>query len=97
MQRLGKNIGKYFGEAIDIQRVLAEMEIAAEAHGWNSEVFLKTDSYKLISLAKWRTRRRKFTFRPAFTVMNPPVRWPRYNCSRKTDGLAMRTSGSARA
>ncbi|HEX4646208.1 MAG TPA: M14 family metallocarboxypeptidase, partial [Verrucomicrobiae bacterium] len=52
MQRLGKNIGKYFGEAIDIQRVLAEVETAAEAHGWNSEVFLKTESYRLIALTR---------------------------------------------
>lgn len=52
MQRLGKNIGKYSGETIDIQRVLAEMETAAEVHGWNQEVFLKTESYKLIALTR---------------------------------------------
>jgi murein peptide amidase A len=52
MQRLGKNIGKYFGEGIDIQRVLAEVETAAEDHGWESEVFLKTDSYKLLGLTR---------------------------------------------
>jgi protein MpaA len=56
MQRLGKNIGKYSGETIDIQRVLAEMETAAEAHGWKSEVFLKTESYKLIALTRKAAR-----------------------------------------
>jgi predicted deacylase len=56
MQRLGKNIGKYSGETIDIQHVLAEMETAAEAHGWNEEVFLKTESYKLIALTRKAAR-----------------------------------------
>ena len=52
MQRLGKNVGKYFGEGIDIQRVLDEMESAAEAHGWQSEVFLKTDSHRLLAFTR---------------------------------------------
>src|SRR5437016_4571941 len=52
MQRLGKNIGKYLGEVIDIKRVVAEMEKVAEAHGWRSEVFLKADSYKLLGLVR---------------------------------------------
>ncbi|HZV32999.1 MAG TPA: M14 family metallocarboxypeptidase [Verrucomicrobiae bacterium] len=52
MQRLGKNLGKYFGEGIDIQRVLAEIEKAAGAHGWNSEVFQKTDRYRLLALKR---------------------------------------------
>src|SRR5439155_1256321 len=39
MQRLGKNIGKYFGEGIDIKRVIAELDTAADAHGWKSETF----------------------------------------------------------
>ncbi|HEX4645724.1 MAG TPA: M14 family metallocarboxypeptidase, partial [Verrucomicrobiae bacterium] len=52
----GKNIGKYSGETIDIQRVLAEMETAAQAHGWNEEVFLKTESYKLIALTRKAAR-----------------------------------------
>ncbi|MDB6109580.1 MAG: hypothetical protein JWR69_1330 [Pedosphaera sp.] len=52
MQRLGKNIGKYFGEGIDIKRVIAELETAAEDHGWKSEAFLKTDSFKLLGLTR---------------------------------------------
>ncbi len=52
MQRLGKNAGKYFGEGIDIQRVLGEMESAAESHGWKSEAFLKTDSHRLLAFTR---------------------------------------------
>jgi protein MpaA len=52
MQRLGKNIGKYFGESIEIQRVLDEMELAADAHGWQSESFLKMDGYRLLGLTR---------------------------------------------
>ncbi|MDB6022798.1 MAG: hypothetical protein JWQ04_2655 [Pedosphaera sp.] len=52
MQRLGKNVGKYFGEGIDIQRVLAEIEHAAEAHGWKSEAFLTGDSHRLLGLTR---------------------------------------------
>jgi protein MpaA len=52
MQRLGKNIGKYFGEGIDIKRVVAELETAADGHGWKSEAFLETDSHKLLGLTR---------------------------------------------
>lgn len=52
MQRLGKNLGKYLGEGIDIQRVLAEMEKAADAHGWKSETFLQADHFRLIGLMR---------------------------------------------
>ncbi len=39
MQRLGKNLNGYHGEAIDIRAVLREIEIAAPARGWTSEIF----------------------------------------------------------
>lgn len=52
MQRLGKNIGKYQGEVIDIERVLADVERAAVKHGWQAEIFLKTDSYHLLALIR---------------------------------------------
>jgi len=39
MQRLGKNLGKYFGETIDIRKVLNDVQVAARQHGWTSEVF----------------------------------------------------------
>jgi len=52
MQRLGKNIGKYLGDGIDIQRVLADMENAASAHGWQSETFLKANDFRLLALIR---------------------------------------------
>jgi murein peptide amidase A len=52
MQRLGINNGKYFGERIDIERVLKQIELAGEDHGWRSETFLKADSYRLIALIR---------------------------------------------
>ncbi len=58
MQRLGKNIGKYFGEGIDINRVLAQVEAAAEEHGWKSHSFLKADSLRLIGLTRQAPRAR---------------------------------------
>jgi len=52
MQRLGKNIGKYLGEGIDIQRVVADMQKAADDHGWRREDFYKTDSHRLLALTR---------------------------------------------
>ncbi len=52
MQRLGKNVGKYLGETIELQRVLAGIELAATAHGWKSEVFFKSDSHQLLALTR---------------------------------------------
>lgn len=47
MQRLGKNLGGYFGETIDIQSVSAEIvEIAAQT-GWTCEPFFQTSDMKL--------------------------------------------------
>ena len=37
MERLGKNLGGYFGELIDIQRILSNIEIAAAAKHWTRE------------------------------------------------------------
>jgi murein peptide amidase A len=52
MQRLGKNISRYAGETIDIQKVLADIEAAAKQHGWKSEVFFKTADLKLFALRR---------------------------------------------
>ncbi|MEI9864772.1 MAG: M14 family metallocarboxypeptidase [Limisphaerales bacterium] len=50
MQRLGKNLGGYFGELIDIRAVLREVETAAQAHGWTSELFYKIGDLKFLAL-----------------------------------------------
>lgn len=59
VQRLGKNAGKYLGEGIDIERVIAEMEKAAAEHGWRSETFLKTDSYRMVAFVRTVARPEK--------------------------------------
>ena len=50
MQRLGKNLGGYLGEMIDVCVVLRYVEAAAQRHGWNSEVFPQTADFKLLAL-----------------------------------------------
>ncbi|HWD93638.1 MAG TPA: M14 family metallocarboxypeptidase [Verrucomicrobiae bacterium] len=52
MQRLGKNVGRYFGDTIDIQQILRDMEAAAKVHGWTSETFFETHELKLFALTK---------------------------------------------
>ena len=52
VQKLGKNHGSYFGETIDIQSVLREIEIAAQTHGWTSEVFHEQGDFKWFALHK---------------------------------------------
>jgi murein peptide amidase A len=50
MQRLGKNLGKYLGETIDIKTVLSDVRIAAQRHGWDMEVFYKVGEFELAAL-----------------------------------------------
>jgi predicted deacylase len=52
MQRLGKNVGKYLGDTIDIQQVLRDVDVAAKEHGWNSEVFFETQDLRLFGLTR---------------------------------------------
>jgi hypothetical protein len=52
MQRLGKNVGRYLGDTIDIQQILRDIESAAKEHGWNSEIFFETNDLKLFALTK---------------------------------------------
>jgi hypothetical protein len=50
MERLGKNHGGYHGETIDIRAVLRDIEIAAQSHGWRSEIFQQTPEFKFLAL-----------------------------------------------
>jgi hypothetical protein len=50
MQRLGKNLGGYHGETIDIRVVLREIQSAAKAHGWTSETFHTHRDFDWIAL-----------------------------------------------
>ena len=50
VQKLGKNLGSYFGETIDIRAVLRDVKTAAQTHGWSSELFYKTGDLELFAL-----------------------------------------------
>jgi hypothetical protein len=50
VQRLGKNLGGYFGETIDIRTVLRDVETAAQQHGWTSEIFHDAEEFKWFAL-----------------------------------------------
>lgn len=52
MQRLGKNVGGYFGEQITISEILRDIESAALQHGWVSEGFLQLDGLRLFALRR---------------------------------------------
>ncbi len=50
MQRLGKNLGGYLGETIDIRAVLHDIQAAAQKFRWHSEIFHDTGEFKLVAL-----------------------------------------------
>lgn len=52
MQRLGKNVGRYLGDTIDIPQTLRDMEAAARQHGWQSETFFESKELKLFALTR---------------------------------------------
>lgn len=49
MQKLGKNLGSYFGETIDIRAVLRQADVVAGAHGWTADVFHKIGGFPLVA------------------------------------------------
>ena len=57
MQRLGKNINGYFGEAINIDVVLKDCVNAARKHGWIIEEISANTKLKLIALTRPVTAR----------------------------------------
>jgi len=52
MQRLGKNVGRYLGDTIDVQLVLRDIDSAAKQYGWNSEAFFEAQDLKLFALTR---------------------------------------------
>lgn len=52
MQRLGKNVGGYLGDRIDIQQVEREIQSAAGEHGWRSETFFEGEDLRLFGLLR---------------------------------------------
>ncbi|MFN7138367.1 MAG: hypothetical protein ACK4UN_03405, partial [Limisphaerales bacterium] len=49
MQRLGKNLGGYRGECIDIQHVLEEIKEIAEAKGWRRDALVLSAGQELVA------------------------------------------------
>lgn len=62
MQPLGKNLGKYLGETIDINRVLSDVQLAAGHNDWEMETLCKIANFDLLALHRHgrdpRARRR---------------------------------------
>jgi len=54
--RLGKNIKGYFGENIDIDRVLRDCRAAAQTHGWAAEDLPATPGLSLLALTRRASR-----------------------------------------
>ena len=52
MQRLGKNVGRYLGDTLNIQQTLRDLESAAQHHGWRSEIFFESKELKLSALTR---------------------------------------------
>jgi len=50
VQKLGKNLGSYLGETINIRAVLRDVETAAQQHGWTSEIFHASGEFKWLAL-----------------------------------------------
>lgn len=52
VQRFGRNHGGYFGDRIDIDRVVGDIDREATNSGWRSEAFLESESVRLIALRR---------------------------------------------
>ncbi|HEV2456496.1 MAG TPA: M14 family metallocarboxypeptidase [Verrucomicrobiae bacterium] len=50
MKRLGKNLGKYLGDTIDIKKVLSDIRLAAQTNAWDLETFHKVGEFELLAL-----------------------------------------------
>jgi hypothetical protein len=52
VQKLGKNIGGYLGETIDIRTVLRAVEMSAQQNGWTAEIFHEASGFKWFALRR---------------------------------------------
>lgn len=62
MQRLGKNVGRYAGETIDVHAVLRDIDAAAQLHGWKREIFHRTPEFE------WRAFHRRGNLKDAARI-----------------------------
>jgi len=58
-QRLGKNVGSYGGESIDIEPVLRDIQAAAVQHRWRQDCFLKAEKFCLLAYHRESSAPRK--------------------------------------
>jgi len=56
LKQLGKNHGGYHGETLDIRAVLAQVESAAQRHGWTAEIFCEHGGFKWFALRRTPSR-----------------------------------------
>jgi murein peptide amidase A len=56
VQKLGKNLGGYLGETIDVRAVLRAVESSAQQHGWSSSVLHAADDLKWLALHRHAPR-----------------------------------------
>lgn len=54
--RLGKNQGRYFGETIDIDKVLAEARTVAQQNGWSTELIYQSADKEILALKRLGVR-----------------------------------------
>jgi predicted deacylase len=52
MQRLGKNVGGYFGETLNLDTVLKDLQTSGEIHGWRRELVYQTGKLEVFALRK---------------------------------------------
>src|SRR5882762_1071159 len=52
LKRLGKNVGGYFGETIDIAAVLNDCSAAAGAHGWHIDKLAAAPNLDLLAFTR---------------------------------------------
>jgi hypothetical protein len=50
VRKLGRNLGRYLGETIDVRAVLRELESTALEQGWSTEAFLVHGGFKWLAL-----------------------------------------------
>ena len=75
MTRLGKNLGGYFGETIDIRTLLRDAEAAARDHAWRIETFHESCDFKWFAFhraAKVAVDHRPAIRNPQSAITAPP-------------------------
>jgi hypothetical protein len=49
VQKLGKNLGRYLGETIDVPSLLGQIAQAGESHGWTKELIGEIGSFPVVA------------------------------------------------